>query len=64
MMDDGQRSRPFGFGGLGGASSPGLMGSAGAMGSLSPYLNVDPSYLQSETPEFIFNQVFLRFTTW
>lgn len=26
------------------------------MGSLSPYLNVDPSYLQSSTPEFIFNQ--------
>ena len=23
---------------------------------LSPYLNVDPSYLQTETPEFIFNQ--------
>merc|ERR1719481_1217354 len=26
------------------------------MGNLSPYLNIDPSYLQSEAPEFIFNQ--------
>lgn len=36
------------LGGMGGAQ-PGL-------GNLSPYLNVDPSYLQSQTPEFITNQ--------
>lgn len=33
---------------------PGAVG--GGMGNLSPYLNIDPSYLQSEAPEFIFNQ--------
>lgn len=27
------------------------------LSKLSPYLNIDPSYLQTETPEYIFNQV-------
>jgi len=38
------------FGGLGGpGQQPNLQG-------LSPYLNIDPSYLQSSTPEFLFDQ--------
>ena len=38
------------FGGMG-------MGGMGGASQLSPYLNVDPSYLNSSSPEFIFNQV-------
>jgi hypothetical protein len=38
------------FGGLGGAQGH------SAAHQLSPYLNVNPSYLQSSTPEFIVNQ--------
>jgi hypothetical protein len=48
MMDDGRGS--LGSGSLfGGGRQSNLTG-------LSPYLNVDPSYLSSQTPEFIFNQ--------
>ncbi len=39
------------FGGLGGRGGP------GGASQLSPYLNVDPTYLNAQTPEFIFNQV-------
>jgi hypothetical protein len=49
MMDE-SRGSFLGLGGLGGAGSGGLT-------KLSPYLNVDPTYLQTETPEYIFNQV-------
>ena len=38
-----------GMPGLGGG-----MGGAG-MGQLSPYLNIDPSYLQNSSPEYIFD---------
>ena len=36
----------------------GLFGGLGVGGAaqLSPYLNVDPSYLSTQAPEFIFNQ--------
>merc|ERR1719150_856218 len=59
MMDENGGRHPGGaFGGLGGGlgrmGGPGSLG--GGMGNLSPYLNIDPTYLQSETPEFIFNQ--------
>jgi hypothetical protein len=40
------------FGGLGG----GLSGSGGGLQGLSPYLNIDPSYLQSSAPEYLFDQ--------
>ena len=49
MMDENRGSSFMGLGGLGG-------GGAG-LSKLSPYLNVDPTYLQTETPEYIFNQV-------
>ena len=39
-------------GGMGGG-----LGGAGPMGQLSPYLNIDPSYLSTETPQFIHNEV-------
>merc|ERR1719471_1194731 len=40
-----------GFPGIGGVG-----GGAGAgMGQLSPYLNIDPSYLQNSAPEYIFD---------
>merc|ERR1719384_2923295 len=39
-----------GLPGLGGAA-----GGAGGMGQLSPYLNIDPSYLQNSAPEYIFD---------
>jgi len=56
MMDENGGGRPGGaFGGLGG-SLGGPAGVGGGMGNLSPYLNIDPTYLQSEAPEFIFNQ--------
>ena len=55
MMEDGR-----------GPSSPGSIfgtypsygqSGAGSLTGLSPYLNVDPSYLQSGAPEFIRNEV-------
>lgn len=49
MMDD-SRGGFLGLGGLGSGGGSGLS-------KLSPYLNVDPSYLQTETPEYILNQV-------
>ena len=46
-------SPPMGLGGLFPGGSPGGLGPAS---QLSPYLNVDPSYLSTQTPEFILNQ--------
>ena len=55
MMEDGR-----------GAATPGSLfgsypsfgqGGAGGLTGLSPYLNVDPSYLQTQAPEFIRNEV-------
>ncbi len=56
MMED--RHASFGslFGGGSALSSGGLSRGGGAS-QLSPYLNVDPSYLSTQSPEFIFNQV-------
>ena len=57
MMDsDSKSSGPglfTGFPGIGGVG--GGVGGAG-MGQLSPYLNIDPSYLQNSAPEYIFDQ--------
>ena len=39
------------FAGLGGG-----VGGAGGLQGLSPYLNIDPSYLQSSAPEYLFDQ--------
>ena len=50
----------MGLGGFGGGPGPGGIGgigSAGAMGQISPYLNIDPSYLQTDAPQFILNEV-------
>jgi len=58
MMEDGR-----------GPSSPGSIfgtypsygqSGAGSLTGLSPYLNVDPSYLQSGAPEFIRNETHRR----
>ena len=62
MMDNSQQG--------GGPPGPPMAGGGGSLfgglgpqqpqfgaGQLSPYLNVDPSYLNTQTPEFIFNQV-------
>ena len=57
MEEDGGRRGAGGLGGLGALGPMGGIGGSGGMGTLSPYLNVDTSYLQSESPEFIFNQV-------
>ena len=46
----------FTLGPMGGMGGLGPMGGSAA-GQLSPYLNVDPSYLATQTPEYIFNQV-------
>jgi len=49
----------MGLGGFGGGPAPGGIGgigSAGAMGQISPYLNIDPSYLQTDAPQFILNE--------
>ena len=37
----------------------GALGGTGSLAGLSPYLNVDPSYLQTQAPEFISNSVSL-----
>ena len=34
----------------------GSIGGTGSLSGLSPYLNVDPSYLQTQAPEFIRNE--------
>jgi len=52
MMDE-SRGSFLGLGGYGG-------GGSGGLSKLSPYLNVDPTYLQTESPEYIFNQVSQR----
>ena len=47
--------RPGGQGGL----FPGIGGQYGAgagMGQLSPYLNIDPSYLSQSQPEYLMNE--------
>ena len=49
MDSNSKKSGPGLFTGL-----PGLGGGAG-MGQLSPYLNIDPSYLQNSTPEYLFD---------
>ena len=49
MMDE-RRGNVFG---LGGQPSSNFK-------QLSPYLNVDPSYLQTQTPEFIMDQEMSR----
>jgi len=57
MMDEeGGRGGRLG-GALGGLGAPPMagIGGAGAMGQLSPYLNIDPAYLSTETPQFIHN---------
>ena len=51
MMDESRG----GFLGLGGLGSAGI-GGGGGLSKLSPYLSVDPAYLQTETPEYILNQ--------
>ena len=59
MMDEeGGRGGRLG-GALGGLGAPPMagIGGAGAMGQLSPYLNIDPAYLSTETPQFIHNDV-------
>merc|ERR1712013_504972 len=43
----------MGFTGLPGLGGAG--GAGGGMGQLSPYLNIDPSYLQNSAPEYIFD---------
>ena len=56
MMEDGRGSAAPGslFGGY---QSPYGQGGSGGLSGLSPYLNVDPSYLASQQPEFIRNDV-------
>ena len=59
MMDEeGGRGGRLG-GALGSLGAPPMagIGGAGAMGQLSPYLNIDPAYLSTETPQFIHNDV-------
>ena len=47
---EGGRSGPGLFTGLGGHMAPGMGGPPGSgLGQLSPYLSVDPSYLQQVT---------------
>jgi hypothetical protein len=50
IMDD-RHGSFLGLGGLGAG------GGSGGLSKLSPYLSVDPAYLQTETPQYIFNQV-------
>jgi len=51
---EGGRSGPGLFTGLGGHMAPGMGGPPGSgLGQLSPYLSVDPSYLQQ--PEYLFD---------
>lgn len=54
MMEDGRGGAAPGslFGGY---PSPYGQGGSGGLSGLSPYLNVDPSYLASQQPEFIRN---------
>jgi len=54
-MED-SRNSFLNIGGYG--SGLGTMSGSG-LSKLSPYLNIDPSYLHTETPEFIFNQVWI-----
>lgn len=52
MMENNKTGAGSGlFAGLGGG-----VGGAGGLQGLSPYLNIDPSYLQSSAPEYLFDQ--------
>ena len=53
-MEDGRGATTPGS--LFGSYPGGMSGNTGLAG-LSPYLNVDPSYLQTQAPEFIRNEV-------
>ena len=55
MMDDGRG--PATPGSLFGSYPSYGQGGSGGLTGLSPYLNVDPSYLQTGAPEFIRNEV-------
>ena len=57
MMEDGREAATPGslFGSY--PSFGGGIGRTGSLTGLSPYLNVDPSYLQTQAPEFIRNEV-------
>ena len=53
MMENNKTSGGSGlFAGMGG----GLSGVSGSLQGLSPYLNIDPSYLQTAAPEYLFDQ--------
>ena len=56
MMEDGREAATPGslFGSY--PSFGGGIGRTGSLTGLSPYLNVDPSYLQTQVPEFIRNE--------
>ena len=58
MMEDGRGPSPGSI--FGTYPSYGQSG-AGSLTGLSPYLNVDPSYLQTGAPEFIRNEVSKNF---
>lgn len=56
MMENNKSSAGSGlFAGLGGGGG-GSVGAVGSLQGLSPYLNIDPSYLQSSAPEYLFDQ--------
>ena len=66
---EGGRSGPGLFTGLGGHLAPGMGAPGSGLGQLSPYLNVDPSYLQQVTngqtwdktnKTFLIARVFIR----
>ena len=57
MMEDGRG--PSTTGSLFGSYPSYGQGGAGGLTGLSPYLNVDPSYLNQGAPEFIRNEVSL-----
>ena len=57
-MDDGrQPATPGSLFGNYPSFGGGGIGHTGSLTGLSPYLNVDPSYLQTQAPEFIRNEV-------
>ena len=57
MMEDGRGPSPGSI--FGSYPAYGQSG-AGSLSGLSPYLNVDPSYLQTGAPEFIRNEVSMK----
>jgi len=57
MDEQGGRGGALGGLGLGGFTGGHAgIGGAGPMGQLSPYLNLDPSYLSADAPQFINNE--------